>query len=333
LGVSHKIRRTIQRHALLPAGSRVVVGLSGGSDSVALACLLLDISVHGGFEVAGLAHVNHRLRATAERDEAFCRDLAARLGQAFVTETVDVRSAAESQGRTVEDAARRLRYDALARAARQLRAGRIAVGHTQDDQAETLLLKLVRGAGSTGLAGIYPERGQVVRPLLDVSRAELRRHLESAHMTWVDDETNEDLDNPRNRIRHVVLPELERSYGGSVHGALARAADILREDGQLLDELSDRRWAVLVTPTTDGLSIDAAGLGAEPRPIVRRWSHCAATSRPRGKAHRPAVRPGHRDTALRSCARGPSPSPRSTRSSSSASMPRRRASPRVYIRR
>jgi len=266
----HQVRRTIERHALLPAGSRVVVGLSGGSDSVALACLLLDLSGPGGFAVAGLAHTNHQLRPTADRDEAFCRDLAARLGQPFVTETMDVRGHADSRKLTIEDAARRLRYDVLARAAARLDADRIAVGHTEDDQAETLLLKLVRGAGPTGLAGIYPRRGRVVRPLLEVSRADLRRHLEQIGRSWVEDETNQDLENPRNRIRHVVLPELERSYGGTVRAALARAADILREDARMLDELAEGRFSALVTATAGGLTVDAAGLAAEPGPIVRR---------------------------------------------------------------
>ena len=119
------------------------------------------------------------------------------------------RSYAQTQRLSVEDAARRLRYDFLHRAAESAAADRIAVGHTRDDQAETFLLKLIRGAGLTGLGGIYPRRGNVVRPLLDVGRADLRRYLESRGQAWVEDETNEDLENPRNRIRHRVLPELD----------------------------------------------------------------------------------------------------------------------------
>ena len=149
-------------------------------------------------------------------------------------------------------------------------ADRIAVGHTRDDQAETFLLKLIRGAGLTGLGGIYPRRDNVIRPLIDVGRADLRRYLESRGQGWVEDETNDDLENPRNQIRHKVLPELDLAANTSSTPAIARAAAIVREDGQWLDELSDRRFDVLVARSNAGLEIDVSGLMAEPAPVRRR---------------------------------------------------------------
>jgi tRNA(Ile)-lysidine synthase len=110
----------------------------------------------------------------------------------------------------------------------------------------------------------------VVRPLLEVGRADLRRYLESRGETWVEDETNEDLENPRNRIRHRVLPELDAACGASSIPAIARAAAIGREDGQWLDELSDRRFSALVAQVETGFEIEAAGLLAEPPPVRRR---------------------------------------------------------------
>ncbi len=248
----------------------MLVGVSGGSDSVALALLLLELAGHGGFSVAGLAHLNHQLRPSAPRDEAFCRALAGGLNLPIAVESVDVRDQADTQRMSVEDAARRVRYDFLARAAVEAGADLVAVGHTQDDQAETFLLKLMRGAGPTGLAGIYPRRGVVVRPLLDVSRVDLRAYLVGRDQAWVEDESNDDLANPRNRMRHVVLPELDRTSGGATRPAIARAAALMREDGLWLAELSRDRLAALATAGPDGLEIDAAGLGAEPLPIRRR---------------------------------------------------------------
>ena len=268
--LQQQVRRTIRRHGLLPAGSRVAIGLSGGSDSVALTFLLRDLAEHNGFAVAGLAHFNHQLRETAARDEGFCRDLGARLGLPVVVETADVKTYAASERLSLEDAARRLRYEFLTRAAEQMGADQVAVGHTEDDQAETFLLKLMRGAGGTGLGGVYPRRGTVVRPLLDVSRAELRAYLQARGERWVDDETNEDRANPRNRVRHVILPELARTLGGDARPPLARAAALVREDAAWLDELAATRFAALAATSGHGIELDTDALSAEPAPLRRR---------------------------------------------------------------
>ena len=146
--IYQRVRKTIERHALFGEGSRVLIGLSGGSDSVALLFLLRELAEHGGFTVAGLAHLNHQLRPAAERDEVFCRELAGRLGLRIVVKSENVKGYARGRNLSVEDAARRVRYDFMGKAADTLGAEHIAVGHTQDDQAETFLLKALRtGAG------------------------------------------------------------------------------------------------------------------------------------------------------------------------------------------
>jgi tRNA(Ile)-lysidine synthase len=265
-----QVRRTIRRHGLCPPGTRLLIGLSGGSDSVALTLILRELAEHAEFGIVTLAHFNHQLRPSAARDEQFCRDLAARLGLPVAVDAVDVRAYAASERLSIEDAARRARYAFLHRAAEDAGASRIAVGHTRDDQAETFLLKLIRGAGLAGLGGIYPQRGIVIRPLLDVSRADLREYLASSGETWVEDESNASLDNPRNRVRHRVLPELDAVYGGPSRPGIARAAALVREDGQWLDDTADRRFEALAITKPNGLELDAAALAAEPPPIRRR---------------------------------------------------------------
>jgi len=269
-GLHQHVRKTIERFALCPPGTRLLVGISGGSDSVALLFLLRDLAENGGFTIAGLAHLNHQLRTTAHRDEAFCRDLAGRLNLRIVVKTEDVKGYARGRNLSVEDAARRIRYDFMEQAADAVSAERIAVGHTQDDQAETFLLKLIRGAGLKGLGGIHPMRGRVVRPLLDVSRAELRSYLVRLGERWIEDESNDDLDNPRNRIRHLVLPELDCAANGPARGAIARAAGLTREDAEWLDELAARRFEELMESTPNGVTIEASELLAEPTPMRRR---------------------------------------------------------------
>ena len=265
-----QIRRSIRRHNLLPPGSSVLIGLSGGSDSVALVWLLQELSRHGGFAVAGLAHLNHQIRPDAAKDEAFCRDLATRCGLPIIVESQDVPGHAAGQRLSIEDAARRVRYDFLGRAAGQLGADVIAVGHTEDDQAETFLLKLARGAGLTGLGAIYPRRDAVVRPLIDVSRAELRDYLRQRGESWVEDDTNADLGNPRNRVRHRVLPELDQAYGGPTRPGIARAAGLIREDAEWIDEQANGRYLELCKAVARGVEIDAIALMAEPVAIRRR---------------------------------------------------------------
>jgi tRNA(Ile)-lysidine synthase len=268
--VLQQVRRTIRRHDLCPPGTRLLVALSGGSDSVALTLILRELAPNGGFSIAGVAHFNHRLRPTADRDEQFCRSFAARLDLPLVVGGLNVREYASRERLGIEEAARRSRYAFLHRVAADLGADQIAVGHTRNDQAETFLLKLARGAGLTGLGGIYPRRDALVRPLLNTSRGELRDYLRARDEAWMDDESNDDLANPRNRVRHRVIPELDASYGGPTSAAIARAAALAREDGALLEEIAESRYCELATVDADAVSFDAAQLLAEPGATRRR---------------------------------------------------------------
>ena len=264
------IRRTVARHAMCPPDARVLVAVSGGSDSVALYRLLSELARSDGFEIAGIAHFNHQLRPAASHDEALCRALAERTGCAFFTGTADVRALAGEARLSIEDSARRERYAFLHITAEQCGATRIATGHTRGDQVETFLLKLTRGAGLSGLGGIYPVRGRLIRPLLDVTRSELRSYLQASGESWVEDETNADVSNPRNRVRHVVLPQLASALGPAIVDAIARTASLAAEDGAWLDELAAERLAALAVEADDGVWMSVGDLRALPGPLLRR---------------------------------------------------------------
>ncbi|MDQ3211189.1 MAG: tRNA lysidine(34) synthetase TilS, partial [Acidobacteriota bacterium] len=159
--ITGRVLRTIRRHALIPPGGRVLAAVSGGADSVALVHLLRELEPAGHVRVVGIAHFNHQLRgAESDADEAFCRGLAATLELPIECGGADVRAAAAAERRSIEDAARVLRYAFLERAADALGAAAVAVGHSRDDQAETFLLRLLRGSGARGLAGILPRAGR-----------------------------------------------------------------------------------------------------------------------------------------------------------------------------
>jgi tRNA(Ile)-lysidine synthase len=266
-----RVLRTIRRHDLLPAGARVVVGVSGGSDSVALAHLLLALQSRGGFQVTGLAHVHHGLRGeAADRDEEFCRRLAAALSIPAYVERVDVRARAERERRSLEDAGRIVRAVVLARAAAALGGDRIAVGHTRDDQAETVLLKLFRGAGTRGLAAIHPRVGAIVRPLLDIGRDELRAWLGGRALPFVEDETNRDTAFRRNAVRHDLIPVISGQFGPGAIEALARHAEVAREDEAVLSSLVLPLVERLVRADESNIAVDCDGVGAVPPALGRR---------------------------------------------------------------
>jgi tRNA(Ile)-lysidine synthase len=264
MDLSQRVARTIRRHALLARGGRALVALSGGPDSVALAHLLLELQAAGELTVAGFAHVNHQLRgADADEDEAFCREMAAALGLPIEVARVDVRAAARETGRSIEDVARELRYAFFEQAIDRLAADAIAVGHSLDDQAETFLLRLVRGSGARGLAGILPRAGRVIRPLIDLSRADLRQYAANRALAFRTDLSNAELSIPRNRVRHELIPYLEREFSPGISRVLAREAGMAREDeNRLQQEAIDFTRSIVLRTTGGKIEVDASALGS-----------------------------------------------------------------------
>jgi len=228
--VIETVRRTIRQHDLAGARTRVVVAVSGGADSVALVHLLRELDAAGELVVAGLAHFNHLLREDASRDEAFCVALASACGIPVLVEREAVRTRAEAAGQSIEHAASVARHEFFGRALTHFVAERVAVGHTRDDQAETFLLRLLRGAGPKGLAAMHPRNGEVIRPLLRCRRADLAEYLDQRGIAHVEDETNADVGVPRNRVRAELLPLLEDRFNPNVVDVLADQAELARQE-------------------------------------------------------------------------------------------------------
>jgi tRNA(Ile)-lysidine synthase len=274
--LSERVCRTIDRYRLLPPGAGVLVAVSGGADSTALVYLLREASSRLGIQLAGLAHFNHLLRgAASDSDERFCREMAGGLSLRFEADRGDVRAAAKRRGTSFEDAGRQLRYEFLEEARGRTGASHVAVGHTRDDQAETVLLNLLRGAGTTGLGGMPARRGAIVRPLVDCTHRELVEWLAEARIPFREDESNRDRRFLRNRVRHEILPALT-AVVPSASDAIARAAEITRVDGEFLDELAAREFARIAGTPSDGLcAVEAAALAAMPTALGRRVARLA----------------------------------------------------------
>jgi tRNA(Ile)-lysidine synthase len=259
--LADRVLATVRKHGMLPpSGGRVLVALSGGPDSVGLLHLLCMLAARGELTVAGAAHLNHGLREAADADERFCRERAAELGIPLCVQRADVRALAEDWQTSLEDAGRRARYAFLERAAVELNASAVATGHTLDDQAETFLLQLIRGAGPRGLSGIGPKVGLVRRPLLDIRRDEIREWLAAEGIGFREDESNRDVAFTRNRVRHVLVPLLERDFSPGIVEVLARESAIAREDEAYLQSAAIELARSVVLASEDIIEIDASAL-------------------------------------------------------------------------
>jgi tRNA(Ile)-lysidine synthase len=247
-----------------PAGQRVGVAVSGGADSVALLLLLFELKEKLGV-VLSVAHFNHNLRGRAsDSDEKFVAKLAERLGLPFFVDREDVSGKSKRERANLEDAARRARYPFFERLAAERQLDKIAVAHTADDQAETVLSHMLRGTGLTGLGGIHPEFGCVFRPLLQFRRAELRAYLRSRRQAWREDTTNRDTKRTRARIRLKLMPLLEKQFQPAVVKHLCGLADLARADDGWLNFCAKWRVASLAKDSEEGIRIAIRDLLGSP---------------------------------------------------------------------
>lgn len=255
----------IDRYGMLPAGTRVLCALSGGKDSVFLLRLLLEMAPARDLTV-GAAHLNHELRGTeSDRDETFVKTLCENWGVPLYLERRDTAEYAKAHHLGIEDGARQLRYAFLERVRAQHGYDVIATAHQADDQAETMLLHLARGAGTRGLAGIPPVRGNIIRPILNIPGAEIVRYLSEQGIGYVEDSTNADDTYRRNLVRHRVIPVFTEINPRFVSHAAAAAAS-LREDDACLQSMAE----TFLREHYNAGELDAKALTAQPVPIAVR---------------------------------------------------------------
>ncbi len=272
-----QVRRYAARHALWGPGAGVVAAVSGGSDSVALTFLLRDLAAEGDIVLAGIAHLNHHIRgAEADADAAFCRALADRLGVPAIVGDANVPDEAAEHGVSIEVAGRFARQRFFQEALASVKADRVAVAHTRDDQVETVVLRLVRGAGGAGLGAMAPGREHLVRPLLDSTRKELQDLLRERNEDWREDATNLDRTIPRNLVRHEVMPHL-RTINAQADAALSRAAELLRGDEEFLERLANAAFMRCVETDSEleRVSLDTVEFLKLPVALARRVARYA----------------------------------------------------------
>ncbi len=268
--VLDKVRKTIEKHGLLAKGDKVLIAYSGGADSTALLEALLRLRESYSLRLA-LAHFNHLLRRTAADDEEFAAEQARRRGLPFFLGREDIQAFASAEGLNLEEAARERRYEFLKKTAARAGANRIATGHTLNDQAETVILRVLRGTGPAGLGGISPSvAGLIIRPLLEVERHELDAWLRAEGVAWREDESNRDRRFLRNRVRLDLIPFLKKDFEPAIVRQLGRLADICREEEDFLRGWDERERAGKASSAGEGASLDAAELARLPVAAGRR---------------------------------------------------------------
>jgi tRNA(Ile)-lysidine synthase len=283
------VLKHIRQHNLLQAGDRVGVAVSGGADSVALLRILLELKHELGI-VLSAAHLNHKLRgAESDADEQFVRELAARHNLPLVSESADVPSYAASLKLSIETAARELRYRFFKNLLDSGDLDKIATAHTLDDQAETVLLKLSRGAGTRGLAGIYRRISRqpssvsdklkaIVRPLLSTRRTGIEAYLPAIGQSWREDSSNRDLRHTRNRIRQSILPKFEEQLNPGIRQVLAETAEIARAEEEFWAEKISKFLPRLWRRSGAGGELEGSKLRKLPLPVQRRLIRAAGES-------------------------------------------------------
>lgn len=254
--LAKRIQAFIEEHQMLRAGDRVGVAVSGGADSVALLLLLVELREALGLRLC-VVHLNHKLRGSqSDSDEKFVNELSLSLGLEFYSATADVAAKARQRRGNIEEVARTLRYEFFNTTVEAGRATRVAVAHSADDQAETVMAHLIRGTGPAGLGAIFPVAGIVVRPLLGVRRAELREYLKKRKQPWREDASNSDITRMRARIRHKLMPLLENDFNPAMVSHLSRLSNLAREDEAFWKVLVEDCYQAMVQ--REGLTLNIA---------------------------------------------------------------------------
>ena len=285
--LEESVAEFIRRHGLFAgAGSgppnatcrvwepRILLAVSGGADSIALLHILVALKAQGRID-AGLvcAHVNHQLRGPAsDADQQFVIEQADRLGVPVAVRAVDVQAYARTQGLSLETAARQLRLASLGEVAREYRCEWVCTGHQKNDNAETVLHRLLRGTGFRGLAGIRPMRWvgglRLASPLLCATRREITRYLETRHLRWREDQTNMDTVYTRNYIRHRLLPFLQQEAQGCVAEELSELAASAQRLQDRVERQAEEAWSRFVEPREGEIAVPAAELASLPELVA-----------------------------------------------------------------
>lgn len=268
--LSEIVEKTVRDHRLLEIGDRVLIAYSGGLDSTALVAVFLELRKKWALHVF-LGHFNHRLRPGADEDERFVRKIARQHDLPLFAASKDVRAFASRKRLNLEEAGRILRYDFLEKTARKIGGAKIATGHTMNDQAETFLMRLMRGSGLKGLGSISSiVGGRIIRPLLSAERKDIADYVEKKGWAFREDESNLDRRFTRNKIRLDLIPYIQENFETNIVQRIGRLVDILQEENRILEDRASGEAEKTIISEGNKIRLDSNILRILPKGLARR---------------------------------------------------------------
>ncbi|MBU1852977.1 MAG: tRNA lysidine(34) synthetase TilS, partial [Candidatus Omnitrophica bacterium] len=269
-----KVRTTIGKYNMLKRQDRILLGLSGGPDSIVLLHVLVALKKDYMLDIQ-VAHLDHKFRGDQSRkDREFCEEIARGLNLDIVYDEIDVPKIVKERGISSEEAAREVRYDFFKKVAGCKKIKKIAVAHTKDDQAETVLMRMIRGSGSLGLGGMRPVKDMqgftIIRPLIETSRAEVEGFIKEFDLESRHDSTNDKFMFTRNRVRHELIPYLAENFNPNIKEVLANMAENFREENEFLEKFTKRKFKSMSRRRHSEIAIDIKKFRKQPEAIRKR---------------------------------------------------------------
>jgi len=265
-----QVKNNILSKSLLEYGDRIIVGISGGADSVCLLKILLELKDEFNLNLIAV-HVNHGLRGTeAQHDQSFVEELCKDWGIPLKTYFVNIKVLSKKMGVSEEEAGREARYRIFKKVLKNTGYDYIAVAHNRDDQAETVMLNILRGTGLDGLCGMVMKQGEIIRPLLNISRRQIIEYLESNKLSYCTDSSNKSSEYTRNRVRNELFPEIRRLFGIDPVNQLYRLSILVGEDKDLLEQVTRNSYDAVVLEDEDDVVLSATGLRTLSNAVVKR---------------------------------------------------------------
>ena len=239
--MENKVLETINENKLIESGDKLVLGVSGGPDSIAMLYILNEIrkSKKINFEII-VAHINHMIREEANDDEKFVKENCEKMGVKYFSKRIDVKKLANTNKIGLEEAGRKVRYEFFEEVLKKTDANKIAIAHNKNDKVETVLMNLLRGSGIQGLRGIEYKNEHYIRPLLDCERSEIEKYCEEKNLNPQIDKTNFENDYTRNKVRNIVIPYIEKEFNPNILETLSRLSELMKQEDDFLKQQTNK---------------------------------------------------------------------------------------------